>query len=114
MKRILVAVCTLVGVAVLATPAATPAAAQSAATVTLMHGIPGAVVDVVVDGQVVVPHFQPGTMQDISSFAGQTLRNVEVRAAGTQTVVIGPIPALPVPATGNWTVLAHLDASGAP
>jgi hypothetical protein len=79
-----------------------------------MHGIPGATVDVVVDGQVAVPGFQPGTMQDISSFAGQTLRNVEVRAAGTQTVVIGPIAALPVPATGNWTVLAHLDASGAP
>ena len=61
------------------------ASAQSAATVSLMHGIPGATVDVVVDGAVVVPDFQPGTMQDISSFAGQTLRNVEVRAAGTAT-----------------------------
>jgi Domain of unknown function (DUF4397) len=114
MKRILLAACALFGVAALAVSAASPASAQSTATVTLMHGIPGVAVDVVVDGQVVVPNFQPGTMQDISSFAGQTLRNVEVRAAGTQTVVIGPIAQLPVPSSGNWTVLAHLDAAGKP
>lgn len=53
-------------------------------------------------------------MQDISSFAGQTLVNVEVRAAGTEDVVIGPIPELAVPASGNWTVLAHLEADGTP
>ena len=53
-------------------------------------------------------------MQDISSFAGQTLRNVEVRAAGTDTVVIGPLAELAVPSSGNWTVLAHLDADGNP
>ncbi len=88
--------------------------AQSSVTVSLMHGIPGATVDVVVDGAVVVPGFEPGTMQDISSFAGQTLVNVEVRAAGTDDVVIGPIAELAVPDSGNWTVLAHLDADGAP
>jgi hypothetical protein len=88
--------------------------AQSSATVSLMHGIPGATVDVVVDGEVVVPGFEPGTMQDISTFAGQTLANVEVRAAGTEDVVIGPIPELAVPDSGNWTVLAHLDAEGTP
>ncbi len=53
--------------------------AQSAPSISLMHGIPGATVDVVVDGEVVVPGFEPGTMQDISAFAGQTLTNVEVR-----------------------------------
>lgn len=83
-------------------------------TINLMHGIPGATVDVVVDGSVVIPGFEPGTMQDLSSFAGQTLKNVEVRAAGTDTVVIGPIPELAVPAEGNWTVVAHLDAEGTP
>jgi hypothetical protein len=88
--------------------------AQAAATVSLMHGIPGATVDVVVDGEVVVPGFEPGTMQDISAFAGQTLTNVEVRAAGADDVVIGPIAELAVPASGNWTVIAHLDADGAP
>ena len=114
MKRTLGVIGALVAAVLLAVPAAVPATAQSAATVTLMHGIPGTAVDVVVDGAVVVPNFQPGTMQDISSFAGQTLQNVEVRAAGTSTVVIGPIASLAVPASGNWTVLAHLDASGTP
>lgn len=93
---------------------ASGAHAQSSATVSLMHGIPGATVDVVVDGEVVVPGFEPGTMQDISAFAGQTLANVEVRAAGTEDVVIGPIAELAVPASGNWTVIAHLDAEGTP
>jgi hypothetical protein len=85
-----------------------------AATVMLLHGIPGATVDVAVNGQVVIPNFEPGDMQDLSSFAGQTLTNVEVRQAGTTTVVIGPIASFPVPASGNVTVVAHLDASGKP
>ena len=89
MKRRLVALLVALSAILLTIPAS--AAAQSSATVTLMHGIPGATVDVVVDGAVVIPGFQPGTMQDISSFAGQTLMNVEVRAAGTDTVVIGPL-----------------------
>jgi hypothetical protein len=114
MKRTLGVIGAVIAAALLAVATATPARAQSAATVTLMHGIPGATVDVVVDGAVVVPNFQPGTMQDISSFAGQTLMNVEVRAAGTSTVVIGPIASLAVPSSGNWTVLAHLDAAGKP
>ncbi len=28
--------------------------------------------------------------------------------------MIGPIAELAVPASGNWTVIAHLDADGAP
>ena len=97
---------------VLALP--TAAGAQSTPTVMLLHGIPGATVDVAVDGAVVIPGFEPGTMQDLSSFAGETLTNVEVRAAGTTDVVIGPIPSLDVPASGNWTVVAHLTADGTP
>ena len=61
-----------------------------------------------------IPDFEPGTTQDLSSFAGQTLTNVEVRAAGTDTVVIGPIASLAVPDSGNWTVVAHLEADGTP
>lgn len=88
--------------------------AQESATVTLVHGIPGATVDVAVDGEVVIPGFEPGATQDLSPFAGQTLMNVEVRAAGTDDVVIGPVAEFPVPASGNWSVVAHLDADGAP
>ena len=106
----------LAGLAVLAA-AAVPAAAanaQDAADVTLLHGIPGATVDVAVDGEVVIPGFEPGDTQDLSAFAGQTLANLEVRAAGTEDVVIGPVEAFDVPASGSWTVVAHLDADGAP
>jgi hypothetical protein len=90
------------------------AGAQDAATVTLVHGIPGATVDVAVDGEVVIPGFEPGATQDLSPFAGQTLMNVEVRLAGTEDVVIGPVAEFPVPDSGNWSVVAHLDADGNP
>jgi LPXTG-motif cell wall-anchored protein len=101
-------------VAAIATFGASPAGAQQAATITLLHGIPGATVDVAVNGQVVIPNFAPGATQDLSSFAGQTLTNVEVRTAGSTTVVIGPIPSLAVPASGNVTVVAHLTETGTP
>ena len=107
MKRILAG---LAATAVVALSGAS-ASAQDAATVTLLHGIPGATVDVAVDGAVVVPGFEPGSTQDISAFAGETLTNVEVRTAGTEDVVIGPIAELAVPASGNWTVMAHLEDS---
>lgn len=110
MKRVLAGVAAAAAIAL----SAGTAAAQDAATVTLLHGIPGATVDVVVDGDVVVPGFEPGSTQDISAFAGQTLMNVEVRAAGTEDVVIGPIAELAVPDSGNWTVLAHLMEDGTP
>ena len=106
----------LAGLAVLAAAAAAPAVtnAQDAADITLLHGIPGATVDVAVDGEVVIPGFEPGDTQDLSAFAGQTLANLEVRAAGTEDVVIGPVAEFAVPASGSWTVVAHLDAGGAP
>ncbi len=110
MKRV------IAGLAAIAAVAFAPGAAtaQEAAQITLLHGIPGATVDVVVDGAVVIPGFEPGTTQDLSSFAGQTLTNLEVRAAGTETVVIGPVASFDVPASGNFTVVAHLDADGKP
>lgn len=110
MKRLLTALVATAAVCLI--PAS--AAAQDAATVTLIHGIPGATVDVVVDGEVVIAGFEPGSTQDLSAFAGQTLVNLEVRAAGTEDVVIGPVAEFPVPDAGNWSVVAHLDADGNP
>lgn len=106
----------LAGLAAAAAVAIAPGVvgAQDGATITLLHGIPGATVDVAVEGEVVIPGFEPGATQDLSAFAGQTLTNVEVRAAGTEDVVIGPLAEFPVPDSGNWTVIAHLDAEGAP
>lgn len=92
-----------------------PAGAQSGATVMLLHGIPGTPVDVYVDGEVVISGFEPAAMQDLSAFAGATLENVAVVPAdGDLDDAVIEIPSLDVPASGNWTVVAHLDASGAP
>lgn len=88
--------------------------AQDDAEVMLLHGIPGVTVDVAVDGEVLLPGFEPGDMQDLSAFAGQTLTNLEVRLAGTEDIAIGPVEEFAVPASGSWTVVAHLDADGTP
>jgi hypothetical protein len=112
MKKLLIA-----AAAALAAAAVVPgtAAAQSdEASITLLHGIPGITVDVAVDGEVVIPGFEPGTTQDLSSFAGQELVNLEVRPAGTTDVAIGPVPSFAVPASGTFLVIAHLDAEGTP
>ena len=108
MKRVIAGLAAIAAVVI--APGA--AGAQDGPTITLLHGIPGATVDVAVDGEVVIPGFEPGDTQDLSSFAGQTLVNLEVRAAGTTDVVIGPVAEFAVPASGNWTVVAHLDADG--
>jgi len=112
MKKILAGAAALAAT-LLAIPAGT-SGAQESADIMLLHGIPGITVDVAVDGAVVIPGFEPGDMQDLSSFAGQTLVNLEVRPAGTTDVAIGPVASFDVPASGSWTVVAHLDAEGTP
>lgn len=111
MKKLLAGVAALAAVLVVA-PSGTNA--QNDAEIMLLHGIPGVPVDVAVGGEIVLPGFQPGDMQDISAFAGQTLTDLEVRLEGTDTVAIGPVAEFPVPASGSFTVVAHLDADGTP
>ena len=74
MKRV------LMGLAAIAAMTCIPqtTSAQSAADLTLVHGIPGTTVDLSVDGTVVIDAFVPGSLANISSFAGQTLQNVTV------------------------------------
>jgi Domain of unknown function (DUF4397) len=111
MKKLIVGAVALLSV-VLAAPAGTEA--QADVEVMLLHGIPGVDVDVAVDGDLVIEDFNPGDMQDLSAFAGQKLKNLEVRAAGTTDVAIGPVAEFAVPSSGSWTVVAHLDAEGTP
>jgi len=88
-------------------------AQTSGARIHLIHGIPGANVDVVVGGDVVFSNFAFKDTQDLSSFSGKTLAGLKVNAAGTQNTLIdaGDVA---LPATGNYTVFAHLDADGKP
>lgn len=98
--------------------AAAPTVAQAqdaeALEITLLHGIPGFEADVSVDGTVVIEDFEPGDITDLQAFASETLTNVEVRAAGTDDIAIGPIAELEVPESGAWTFVAHLDEDGSP
>ena len=41
-----------------------PAQAADQATVSILHGVPGATVDVYVDGKVLLKNFKPGTLTD--------------------------------------------------
>lgn len=110
MKRI------VLGLAAIAAMSLVPqtAGAQAAADLTLVHGIPGATVDVAVDGTVVIDDFQPGSLANISSFAGSTLQNVTVTDDATGDVVIGPIAELVIPDSGSHSIVAHLGADGTP
>ncbi|MEQ8842309.1 MAG: DUF4397 domain-containing protein [Acidimicrobiales bacterium] len=92
---------------------ASPAGAQDDATIMLAHGIPDTDVDVVVDGSAVIEGLSFGDMEDLSSFAGQTLAGLTVNLAGTDTVAID-LGDFDVPASGNFTVIAHLDADANP
>jgi hypothetical protein len=107
-------------IAILATAAlsialfAGPSAAQgNDARIHLIHGIPGVDVDVEVGGEVVVGGFSFKDTQDLSDFAGQTLADVKVKVAGTDDVAID-VGDLALPASGNITAIAHLDADGTP
>lgn len=113
MKR-LIALCAVLAAALgLFATSGAPAGAQSGARIHLIHGIPDTPVDVAVGGENVITDFQFGDTQDLSSYAGQTLTGVQVKAAGTDTVAIDAGD-LELPASGNITAIAHLDASGAP
>lgn len=109
MKRIVLGLAAIAAMSLVPTTAG----AQSSAAVTLVHGIPGTPVDVVVDGTVVIDNFLPGTLANISSFAGRTLQNVEVKDETTGDVLIGPVPEIVVPSSGDHSLVAHL-AAGVP
>jgi hypothetical protein len=107
-KLIAVFAATLMALAI-----AAPAMAQSEARIHLIHGIPDTPVDVIVDEEAVISDFNFGDTQDLSAFAGATLTGLTVVLAGTDTAVIGPVD-FDVPASGNYSVIAYLDAAGTP
>ena len=92
---------------------AAPASAQAAARIHLIHGIPNTPVDVYVDGAVVFADFDFGNTEDLSSLAGATLVDLQVKLAGTDTVAIdaGDVA---LPASGNYSIIANLMADGTP
>lgn len=110
---------TVIGTAALvplALATAAPATAQqSGASVRVLHGIPGTPVDVYVNGERALDDFAPSTITDDLALP-----------AGSYEVAVFPADAaddsgtpvisatLQVPAAGNVSAIAHLDASGTP
>ena len=92
-----------------------PAAAQDTASVSVLHGVPGATVDVCANGEELIPDFTPGTLAGpldlpagtytIKVVAGEGATNCDADA------LIGPAD-VTVAAGKSYTVVAHLTADG--
>lgn len=114
MKRLMAGAAAALLLVVTGSAAADARPAQDAgARIHLIHGIPDTPVDVEANGENVIEGFQFGDTEDLSAFAGQTLAGVTVKPAGTQDVAIDAGD-LALPAEGNVTAIAHLDAQGNP
>lgn len=114
MKRVMTVAAAALLLAVTGSAAASASPSQEAgARIHLIHGIPDTPVDVEANGEIVIEGFEFGDTEDLSGLAGQTLGGLTVKPAGTDDVAIDGGD-LALPAEGNVTAIAHLDAEGAP
>lgn len=98
-----------------ATMWASPATAQDDATVTVVHGVPGATVDVYANGDALLTDFEPGTVSDpVPVPAGDYDLKVTEAGAGADGEALIQADGVGVPAGANLSVAAHLDADGNP
>lgn len=85
------------------------------ATVSILHAVPGTPVDVYLNHKRVLDDFQPGTLTDpLKVKSGRyTVTITAATATDDKSPIIGPAE-FRFRARRNYTVVAHLDASGAP
>ncbi len=95
---------------------AAPANAVTPTTADLyvLHAVPKTPVDVWVNGKVLLPNFQPGTLTDPLALASGDY-SVVITAVNDPITkpVIGPVK-LTLVAGNSYTAVAHLDAAGKP
>lgn len=92
-----------------------PVTAQAAgtATVSILHAVPGATVDVYANGKALLTDFKPGTLTDPQSLpAGSYDLKVVAAGDGADGDAVTEADDVEVPAGANVTVVAHLDADG--
>ena len=95
--------------------AAGPAHAADKATVSVLHGVPGATVDVYANGAELLKDFTPGTLTDPMMIDAGTYDLKVVKAGdGKDGTAIVEAKGVTVPANANITVVAHLSADGKP
>lgn len=99
-------------VALAAGAEAKPAATSS---VSVLHAVPGATVDVYANGKALLTNFKPGTLTDPVKLPEGTY-DLKVTAAGAGAGGAAVIQAndVKVPGGANITVVAHLSAAGKP
>jgi hypothetical protein len=106
---------TLLAAAAVAVIAAPAAAQDATGTVTVVHGVPGATVDVYVNGDLTLEDFEPTTITDpLTLPAGDY--EVEIYAADADPAAGDPIisGSTSLPADANASLVAHPDADGNP
>jgi len=102
----------LIGMLALAAPAS---AAPANGTVYVVHGIPGATVDVYVNGTKTLPTFAPGTVAGPLSLAPASYA-IKIFAAGADPTSATPVisASVTLPAGANVSLVANVDANGKP
>jgi hypothetical protein len=96
---------------------ALPAAAADTASVSVLHGVPDAVVDVCANGEELIADFEPGTLAGPLDLPPGTYTIAVVDGEGdtdcAKDPIIGPAD-VAVEGGMSYTVVAHLDADGNP
>lgn len=102
----------LAGLALAATPAS---AATSTARLSVLHAVPGLVVDVWVNGERTLDDFDPGELAGPLDLAAGTYTVAITASDATDagSPAIGPVD-LTLAAGTSYTAVAHLDATGTP
>lgn len=91
------------------------AQAADDATVSVLHGVPGATVDVYANGEALLTDFKPGTLTDpVMLPAGDYDLKVVAAGDGADGKAVTEADDVAVPAGANITVVAHLTADGKP
>ena len=85
------------------------------AMVSVVHGVPGATVDVYANGEPLLTDFEPGTVTEpVALPAGSYDLKVTEAGAGADADALIEAQGVEVPGGANATVVAHLDAEGQP
>lgn len=93
----------------------TSAQAADTATVSILHAVPGATVDVYANGKELLSDFKPGTLTDPQQLPAGTYDLKVVKAGdGADGDAVAELDDAEVPAGADVTVVAHLNASGDP
>jgi Domain of unknown function (DUF4397) len=92
-----------------------PAQAADNAQVSILHGVPGATVDVYANGNALLKNFKPGTLTDPQSLpAGSYDLKVVKAGDGADGDAVIEADNVKVPGGANITVVAHLNEDGDP